>query len=65
MKKEDIEKLFKKRENLIEKLAHYNNPPMFDTRNYEQHKKRIRERLWKIADILHRELDVDRRFGAF
>lgn len=42
MGKKDIEKLFKKRENLINKLAYYNDPPMFNTRNYEPHKKRIR-----------------------
>lgn len=65
MKKKDIENLFKKREKLIEKLAYYNNPAMFDTRNYEPHKKHIRKRLCEIADILHRELDVDKRYGAF
>lgn len=65
MKKEDIEKLFKKREELINKLAYYNNPPMFNTRNYEPQKKRIRDRLRKIADILHRELNVDKRYYAF
>jgi hypothetical protein len=65
MEKEDIEKLFKKREGLINKLAYYNDPPMFNTQNYEPHKKRIRERLWKISDFLHKELDVDKRYGAF
>lgn len=65
MKKEDIEKLFKKREVLIENLAYYNNPPMFNTRNYEAHKKRIIEKLWEIADILHKELNVDKKYYAF
>jgi len=65
MKKEDINKLFKKREILIEKLTYYNNPPMFNTRNYEQHKNRIRKRLWEIADILHKELNVDKKYYAF
>lgn len=65
MKKEDIEKIFKKREKLLNKLAYYNDPPMLNTKNYEPHKKRIRKQLWKIADILHKELDGDKKFGAF
>lgn len=65
MEKKDIEKLFKKRENLINKLAYYNDPSMFNTRNYEPHKKRIRTQLLKIADILHRELNADKRYYAF
>ena len=65
MGKEDIKKLFEKREILLEKLAYYNNPPMFNTRNYEPHKKRITKQLLKIANILHRELNVDKRYYAF
>lgn len=65
MKKIDINKLFKKREELFEKLSFYNNPPMFNTRNYELHKKRIREQLCKIANILYKELSVDKKNNAF
>jgi hypothetical protein len=60
-----IDKLFKKREDLLERLSYYNDPPMFNTRNYEPHKKRLREQLHKIADTLHKELDADKRYGAF
>ncbi len=65
MRKEDIDKLFEKREKLLETLAYYNNPPMFNLRNYEPHKKRTLKKLHEIADTLHKELNVDRNYYAF
>lgn len=65
MTKQQIDKLFKKREKLIERLAFYNDPPMFSLRNFEPHKKRTLKRLHEIADILHKELNVDKSKFAF
>lgn len=60
----DFNKLLKHRERLFEKLSYYNNPPMFNTINYEPHKNRIRKKIWKINEILYSELNIDKRFYA-
>jgi hypothetical protein len=65
MEKFNIDNLFKKREKLLERLSFYNDPPMFNTCNYEPHKKRIRKQLWKITDILCLELNIDKKGNAF
>ncbi len=65
MKPEDIIKLLKTRSELISRLSFYNNPPMFNIRNYESYKKRILKRLHKISDILHKELNVDKAYYRF
>jgi len=65
MKKDEVDKLFKKREELLDRLVIYNNPAMFNARNYEPHKKRIRKQLHEISNKLHKELGFDKRFGVF
>jgi len=65
MTDKEIDKLFDKREKILEKLSYWNNPPMFSTQNYEPHKKRARKRLHEIAEILHKELNVDKKRYAF
>jgi hypothetical protein len=60
-----VDKLLKKREELLDRLAYYNDPPMFNLKNFEPHKKRTLARLHKIADTLHKELNKDKKRYAF
>ena len=64
MRPAEINKLVKQREQLFEKLAFYNNPPMFCAINYESHKKRIVGRLHKIAEVMYKELNIDKNNHA-
>lgn len=61
MIKKDINKLWKKREALLERLAFYNDPPMFNTKNYEPHKNRIRKKLNEIANTLYVALKINKK----
>lgn len=64
MECERIDKILKKREELLEALSFYNNPPMFDTKNYNYKKKVILKRLHVIADVLYKELNIDKNLYA-
>lgn len=66
MSREEINKVWKKREEAFERLEYYQtqNEGFFNTRNYNPHIKRAVKRIHALNEILYREEKIDRRKNA-